>query len=333
MKRPRRLIPHALAGLAMVGCAQVLGLPADDEIESAARAFCKCEDLGSAWPGEDCESHVEGRLATASPEVRRAWLDLFTAEGCEQCENEEGRAKCAGTAPLCVNTAGACGATAVCCLADGDSVYCGGQGVCVKDPVDCVGPTLPCTPGETTCCGEAGQFAGCLPFDGGDTCVESCNPADPGNCEGCCVRAAIIAGDNEVQAVASLCQPEGSDCSAFCNLEGAPTCKKGTVCLPLPNGVSDGAAVWRDACMPLCNPLAGEALGSACTLSIPGSEGEQGCCVKINQGDADPVVACLRVANACTDFCDAAAADPPCACGPLPFPATEGKDITYDKCL
>jgi hypothetical protein len=137
MSRPRgerRRLARALALLALGGCAQVLGLPADDELASIAKAFCRCEGLADAWPGEPCASHVEGRLATAEPEVRQAGLDLFTKQKCELCDNTDGRAICAGSAPLCVNTAGACGTTQVCCLADGESVYCGAQGVCLEEP-------------------------------------------------------------------------------------------------------------------------------------------------------------------------------------------------------
>lgn len=313
----------------MVGCAQVLGLPAEDEIESAARAFCKCEDLGSAWPGEGCESHVEGRLATASPEVRSAWLDLFTAERCERCDNAAGRALCAGTAPLCVNTAGACGTTEVCCLADGDSVYCGGQGVCVKDPEGCLESDSVCEPGVTTCCGEAGQLAGCVPSGDGARCQESCDPADDGNCKGCCVRT-VPEIEDVPQGAASLCLPKETDCSAFCNLDGTGKCQQGSVCMPLPVYFESGQEGWVDSCMRVCNPLDGEIVGSPCTSTVLGTPDVPGCCANV-RGPSGPDVVCAITNRPCTDFCNA---DLPqgCNCGAEEVPVTNAK-LTVDVCL
>ena len=93
----RRRVARVVVLFALGGCAQVLGLPADEDLASIAKAFCLCEGLADAWPGETCEAHVEGRLAAADPGVRRAWLDLFTQEQCELCalaEQDRSRRQC-----------------------------------------------------------------------------------------------------------------------------------------------------------------------------------------------------------------------------------------------
>ncbi|MBL9021097.1 MAG: hypothetical protein JNL21_02805 [Myxococcales bacterium] len=318
-----------LASCAVAGCAQVLGLPEEDELKSAARAFCKCDDLTEAWPGEACESHVEGRLVSADSETRRAWLDLFEKEGCEQCDNEAGRARCAGSAPLCVNTLGACGSTNVCCLADGDRVYCGAQGICVEDAAGCLEPDAPCEPGATACCGEVGQLAGCVPGENGSVCVESCNPTDDGNCKGCCLRA-IPEIDDVPQTAASLCASKNTDCSDFCNLDGDGTCKQGRACMPFPVYFGTGQEGWIDWCYRSCDVAAGEVLGSACTSTILDAPDVPGCCARVSTNGQSPApIACAVTGHDCADFCDPEAPVQTCNCIPEEVALTDGKVVVY----
>ncbi len=328
----RRCLALALALLALGGCAQVLGLPGDDELTSIAKAFCRCEGLSDAWPGETCEAHVEGRLASADPEVRRAWLDLFTEQSCELCDNDAGRAICAGSAPLCVNTAGACGTTQVCCLADGDSVYCGAQGVCVEDAAGCLPPQTECG-SETPCCGEAGQLSACLPFGDVQRCVEACNPLEPGNCAGCCARTSFVA-DGQQSEPTSQCLPPGNDCESFCNLDAGGDCGAGRVCVPTDLADPETqVAVTIDACLERCQPLLGQRPGSPCTTTLFGFNA--GCCARVTGPDGDPDLVCLpSLGLACSNiYCDASAAEPGCAtCVSSALPGGETLGMTIDTC-
>lgn len=317
-----------LAAGAIAGCAQVLGLPEDEEVQSVARAFCKCDDLRDAWPGETCETHVEGRLATADSETRRAWLDLFSDEGCEKCDNEAGRARCAGSAPLCVNTSGACGSTSVCCLADGDRVYCGAQGVCVEDPESCLEAGVACTPEETTCCGEAGQLAACVPGEASASCVEICNPADDGNCKGCCQRGVPLV-DGAPDDPFSFCTVQGTECSEFCNLEGDGSCNQGRTCMPLPVGSGGKQVGWLDWCYRGCDVAAGEVVGTACTTEILGTPDVPGCCARVStNGQSAPPVVCVTD-YACPTLCDPEAPVQLCNCIPEEVPLTNGTVVIY----
>ncbi len=330
----RRGGANAAAVLFLASCAQVLGLPADDEVAAVADTFCKCEDFAAAWPGEDCRTHVEGRLATAPEDVRRAWLDLFIAEDCRVCTNAEGRATCAGSAPLCVNTGGACGANDVCCLADGDDVYCGAQGVCVAEPAGCLESNSPCVAGVDTCCGEVGQLAACIgPTEENSRCVEVCDPTSSGNCAGCCARTSFIV-DEMVSDPISLCLPSDNDCSQFCNLAGTGSCDDGRTCVPVRGVFSESSQdVVADICLPTCDPVQ---LGAPCG---------EGCCARVTDGEGTPVYACLpdSFTALCGRYCDAAAGTP-CACGvnmqtegcvcePRPLTPGEALGYTVDRCV
>ena len=330
----RRRVARVVVLFALGGCAQVLGLPADEDLASIAKAFCLCEGLADAWPGETCEAHVEGRLAAADPGVRRAWLDLFTQEQCELCDNEAGRAICAGSAPLCVNSAGACGTTQVCCLADGESVYCGAQGICVEEPAECLEAGVECG-GDVPCCGATGQFAQCLPAGTSQRCVEACDPSDAGNCA-CCKRTATMDGMT-LNPAGSSCLPQESvapdTCDDFCNLAGTGECSPGRTCTPV--RVTDTVMMVDlviDTCLDRCQPLLGEGPGSPCSVSLFG--GSTGCCARIVGVDGDADLLCMPTPEACeSTFCDASVADPSCAsCATVGLFGGESLAMTVDRC-
>ena len=320
---------YAAAGLLLVaGCAQILGLPGDDELETVATAFCRCDDLGNAWPGEDCKSHVEGRLASAPAEVRKAWLDLFSEKECKKCENAEGRAVCAGSAPLCVNTGGACGATGACCLADGDDVYCGAQGVCVEEPDGCLESNQPCTPGVDVCCGEVGQLASCVaPAGGIPRCVERCDPMNPANCGECCVGVSFVSTVAPPETY-SLCLNPENDCSLFCNLDGDAACDDAHVCVPkrtVFKGTSEKA--YLDKCTPRCDEA-----GTPC---------EGGCCGRYTNSEGESALACIPyeypTASLCQRLCDLSGPDTctcaNCVCTPYPLFDGDPHGFTIDRCI
>jgi hypothetical protein len=327
----RRLAARAAAVLLVVaGCAQILGLPGDDQLETVATAFCRCTDFESAWPGEDCKSHVEGRLASAPEEVRKAWLDLFSEKECRKCENAEGRAICAGSAPICVNTGGACGATGACCLADGDDVYCGAQGVCVEEPDGCLESNQPCTPGVDVCCGEVGQLASCAaPAGGTPRCVERCDPDDPANCGECCVGVSFVSPVAPPESV-SLCLNPENDCTRFCNLAGQGACDPDRVCVPQPvifSGTSEKA--WLETCTARCDTV-GTVCGGGCCGRYTNSEGEVALACVPNKFAS--VAACARLCDASgPDTCDCGNA--PCACQPMPLFEGDPLGFAVDRCI
>lgn len=327
----RRVAANVAALLVVVaGCAQILGLPADDELETVATAFCRCTDFDNAWPGETCISHVEGRLAAAPADVRKAWLDLFAERSCRQCDNAEGRAICAGSAPLCVNTGGACGATGACCLADGDDVYCGAQGVCVKEPEGCLESNQPCTPGTDVCCGEVGQLASCVaPAGGTPRCVERCDPADPANCGPCCVGVSFVSEVAPPESY-SLCLNPENDCALFCNLAGTGECDAEHACLPQPvifSGTSEKA--WLETCTTLC-----DSVGAVC---------DGGCCGRYTNDAGDVAIACVPhkfpSPAICGRLCDASGPDTcdcgagTCACTPTPLFEGDPLGFKIDRCI
>jgi hypothetical protein len=327
---PRRRAVHAAAVLLLAGCAQILGLPADEELETIATAFCRCADFEDAWPGEGCKAHVEGRLAAASDSVRRSWLELFDDQSCRQCENLAGRATCAGTAPICVNTGGACGANEACCLADGESVYCGAQGVCVKEPQGCLESNQPCTPGVDVCCGEVGQLASCTGPAGGITrCVERCDPTGADNCDGCCVGVSFVS-DLAPPESYSLCLNPENDCTKFCNLATESTCAADRACVPSAARFNDTQEkAWIDTCLPRCE--------------VAGAQCEGGCCGRYANAEGEASLACvpymITTPLFCARHCDATNG-PTCGCPSgnclcTPTPLFEGDPFgfTLDRCM
>jgi hypothetical protein len=79
------------AGLALglgglVGCANLIGI--DDEQDDVAEELCQCPDAIASFNGKPCADYVAGRLASAAPATRSAWMQSFDqhcASSCDGC--------------------------------------------------------------------------------------------------------------------------------------------------------------------------------------------------------------------------------------------------------
>ncbi len=273
----------AVAALAH-GCAEIIGVPS--ETESIATDFCKCEgdeNLDTAWPGETCIAHVEGRLSTAEPDVLRGWLDTYAENDCGNCQNLAGRQACKSAAPICAAVGASCQSTAFCCTPPGQETYCGDQNVCVSEG-ECTPPFASCDPEASNCCGEVGFKARCV-GDSPETarCLESCDPADPVNCPGCCAFFGEITAqgpDGEYLCVS------GTDCQETCDPPNGDACAiPGTTCHPTVQVFGNITTI--DACLPDCDPDGQDTCGSdACCVRFRDltTSNEVGRCVETGQG-------------------------------------------------
>jgi len=288
--RRARAVQHG-AGLAItmavVGCATIIG--ATDDYESIAISFCKCEDLSTAWPGEDCVSHIDGRLSSATENVRAAWIDAFEKNACDLCDNTAGRAQCKSSEPICAATGGSCGSTDVCCKVPGKTVYCSAANVCVAETDNCTPPFQPCDDATPICCGQTGFQGGCVEQTAGDyICLETCAPDDAANCAGCCGFFSSSAG-SDLQSQ-NYCVA-GDACAFVCDPVHDP-CVAPAVCHPAIGREGD-TYFGVDACLQECDPDTKDTCAKG------------SCCVRFHdEGANEDVGRCLDDTQACLQRCD-----------------------------
>jgi hypothetical protein len=288
----------------VTGCAQILGLPTEQESKQIGDGFCKCDDgYTEGWAGEKCSAHISDALDTATREQRDAWLELFEKESCHKCTNTEGRRTCASAPPVCVPEGGACGVGEVCCAKEGLLPYCS-QGACAYDPVGCLPVDTECTTDGSgpPCCGAAAFLAACVPSavpGVAPTCAAGvCNIQDP-SCPGCCARVGYLEPGMQTLTEVGRCVEDPEDCAVLCNYGGPDGCIFPNQCVTLPAG--------RDMDDPnIINLTVDVCLAPCGTGALPGDTcGEGACCVRFIDlpTDLDQVL-CLPLEGAaeCAEY-------------------------------
>jgi hypothetical protein len=315
------------ATLLVIGCAALID--GEDDVTSIAVDFCKCgedESLEGAWPGEDCVAHVEGRLAAATDEVRRAWLDAYAKNDCGTCTNPEGRKICKSAAPICAAVGGSCQRTDLCCGVEGQEVYCGDQNVCVADVSGCTPAFAACDPAAPNCCGTAGFKSDCVDDgNGAFHCLESCKQEDASNCVGCCAYYAS-SGPSGIESDTFCVAPE--DCQSVCDPAHGDLCAPPLVCHPVV-AHQQGTYYTVDACLETCDPDATDTCSSGT------------CCVKFHDDVANVDLGrCLAGAVACGQRCDVKTnlgVQKVCilgkTCKPVPLPPSPAGTFSIYTCV
>jgi hypothetical protein len=162
----RAALSAATAALFVTGCATVLGLGADADYVSAAKAVCQCSasydlyasgcegdpNAVAACAQERCTTAVDGALRKASAATVAKWLDTFGKESCDSCVATK-QVTCVLSPPVCKDLGAECDPTRPeCCGALDSSAVCL-DGKCQR----CVASGQACTRSEE-CCGY--PFAG-----------------------------------------------------------------------------------------------------------------------------------------------------------------------------